>query len=148
MLQSCITQVQAKKRSHRTILLIGMVVLETVLVSLALVPTQLWTRILPDSSSAALDGPFPPVIAPAITVLLYLVPTIIGFLCRSWQRALLCATLPAWCGLGLFVTAATFKVGAFYLVAGDHVTANVSVLELFAALGGIGWLARSLVKIR
>src|SRR5213082_760207 len=121
MLHSGTTQVtQEKKWSRRTMLLIGIVVLETILVSLALVPVQLWTRMLPDSSSAALDGPFPPVIAPVITGLLYLTPTMIGFLCRSWQRALLCATLPAWIGLGLFVIAATFKVGAFYLVANDH----------------------------
>jgi hypothetical protein len=149
MLHSAITQViQKKKWSFWTILPISMVVWETILVSLALVPAQLWTRILPDSSSAALDGPFPPVIAPVITGLLYLMPTLIGFLCRSWQRALLYATLPAWFGLGLFVIAATYKVGAFYLVASDHVTANVSVLELFAALGAIGWLARSFFKFR
>jgi hypothetical protein len=147
MLHSDITQVtQKKKWSFWTILPISIVILETILVSLALVPAQLWTRILPDSSSAALDGPFPPVIAPVITGLLYLMPTLIGFLCRSWQRALLYATLPAWFGLGLFVIAATYKVGAFYLVASDHVTANVSVLELFAALGAIGWLARSFFK--
>jgi hypothetical protein len=138
--------VQRKKWSRQMILVIGIVMLETILVSLALVPAQLWTRILPDSSSAALDGPFPPIIAPVITALLYLMPTLIGFLCASWQRALLFATLPVWFGLGLFVVAATFKVGAFYLVASDHVTANVSVLELFAALGAIGWLIRSLVK--
>jgi hypothetical protein len=144
---SHITQVvQRKKWSRRMILVIGIVILETILVSLALVPAQLWTRIFPNSSSAALDGPFPPVIAPVITALLYLMPTLIGFLCGSWQRALLFATLPVWFGLGLFVVAATFKVGPFYLVASDHVTANVSVLELFAALGAIGWLIRSLVK--
>lgn len=38
MFQSGTTQVQAKKWSLWTILLIGMVVLETILVSLALVP--------------------------------------------------------------------------------------------------------------
>ncbi len=130
------------------VLLYGLIVVETLLVTLALVPAQLWTRILSGSSSAALDGPFPPTIAPVITLLLYLMPSIIGLLCRSWQRALLLATLPAWIGLGLFVVAATFRVGAFYLVSNDHVTANVSVLELFAALGAIGWLARSLLKIR
>ncbi|GAC1621848.1 MAG: hypothetical protein NVS4B11_15240 [Ktedonobacteraceae bacterium] len=129
-------------------LLYGLIVVETLLVSLALVPAQLWTRILSGASSAALDGPFPPLIAPVITLLMYLMPTVIGLLCRSWQRALLFATLPAWIGLGLFVVAATFKVGAFYLVSSDHVTANVSVLELFAALGAIGWLGRSLLKWR
>jgi hypothetical protein len=131
-----------------SMLVIGLIVLETILVTLALVPAQLWTRLLPNSPGAALDGPFPPVIAMVIPVLLYLVPTAIGFLCRSWQRALFFATLPAWIGLGLFVIAATTKVGAFYLVAPTQVAANVSVLELFAALGGIGWLARHLFNLR
>ena len=130
------------------VVLYGLIVVETFLVTLALVPAQLWTRILAGSTSAALDGPFPPTLAPVITALLYLLPSLIGLLCRSWQRALLLATLPAWIGLGLFVVAATFRVGAFYLVSTDHVTANVSVLELFAALGAIGWLARSLLKIK
>ena len=129
------------------LLLISLVVIETILVLLALVPAQLWTRLLPNTSSAALDGPFPPKIAPVISALLYLLPTVIGFLSRSWQRALLCATLPAWIGLGAFLVAATFKVGAFYLVSVDHVTANVSILELFAALGALGWLGRHIFKM-
>jgi hypothetical protein len=131
-----------------TILIISLVVIETFLVTLALVPAQLWTRVLPTMTSAALDGPFPPVLAPIISALLYIVPAIIGFLSRGWQRALLFATLPAWIGLGLFLIAATFKVGAFYLVSVDHVTANVSVLELFAALGAIGWLGCSFFRNR
>jgi hypothetical protein len=130
------------------VLTIVLVLLETILVLMALVPSQLWTRLLPQSPDAALNGPFPAVIAPAITALIYLLPTFIGLLNRSWQRALLYATLPAWIGLGAFVIGATFKVGAFYLVSVDHVTANVSVLELFAALGGIGWLARHVLKMR
>ncbi len=146
MLHSSAPGVAQEKRL--TILMIGMIVLETILVLLALVPPELWTRLLPQSSSAALDGPFPPIIAPLITALLYLVPTAIGFMCRTWQRALFYATIPAWVGLGLFVIAATFKVGAFYLVAVDHVAANVSTLELFAALGGIGWLGRIIFHLR
>lgn len=146
MMQPGITQQSSEKYWDR--LTIGLIVIETILIVMALVPAQLWARILPPSASTTLDGPFPPTIAPLITVLLYLLPTAIGFLCRNWQRALLYATLPAWFGLGLFVVAATFKVGAFYLVSTDHVTANVSTLELFAALGGIGWLARNLFKIR
>lgn len=130
-----------------TIVVIVLVILETLLVTLALVPAQLWTRLLPQSTSAALDGPFPAVIAPIITALLYLLPVAIGFLTRNWQRALLYATLPAWIGLGLFVIAATTRVGVFYLVSADHVTANVSILELFAALGGIGWLGRSIIRV-
>jgi hypothetical protein len=138
----------AEQDKRWSMLVIGLIVLETILVTLALVPAQLWTRLLPNSPGAALDGPFPPIIAMVIPVLLYLVPTAIGFLCRSWQRALFFATLPAWIGLGLFVIAATTKVGAFYLVAPTQVAANVSVLELFAALGGIGWLARHLFNLR
>ncbi|GCE13071.1 hypothetical protein [Tengunoibacter tsumagoiensis] len=121
--------------------------LETLLVSMALITPQMWSRLLP-SASSTLNGPFPASIAPVITLLLYALPTVIGFLNRDWQRAILLATLPAWIGLGIFLIGATFKIGAFYLVSADHVTANVSVLELFAALGGIGWLARSLLKMR
>ena len=131
-----------------TTLVICMVVVETILVTMALVPPLLWTRLLPGSTSAALYGPFPPILAPVIPALIYLVPTVVGFLCRSWQRALLYATLPAWIGLGLFVIAASFKVGAFYLVSPTQVTANVSTLELFAALGAIGWLGRFLFKMQ
>ena len=131
-----------------SILVIALLVFETILVTSALVPAQLWTRLLPDSPSAALDGPFPPMLAPIIPALLYLVPTVIGFLCSSWQRALLYATIPAWIGLGLFVIAAASKVGAFYLVSPTQVTSNVSVLELFAALGGIGWLGRHIFKLQ
>ena len=136
MLRSGIPNAEQEKRIFYVV--IGMIALETILVTLALVPAQEWTRLLPGSSSAAQDGPFPPALAPIIPLLLYVVPTVIGFLCRSWQRALLYATIPAWIGLGLFVVAAATKVGAFYLVAPAQVTANISVLELFAALGGIG----------
>jgi hypothetical protein len=139
---------QAKMERTWTILIISLVVLETLLITLALIPSQLWTRILPQSVSAGQDGPFPPMLAPVITALIYLTPTAVGWLCQSWQRALLLATLPAWIGLGVFVIAAAAKVGAFYLVTPDHVTANVSVLELFAALGGIGWLGRQFFKLR
>ena len=130
---------QDRRRSISGILL---VVLDTALVAMALVPTQEWTHLLSNSPNAALDGPFPHSVAIVIPVLLYIIPTLVGFLCRNWQQALFYATLPAWIGLGLFVTAASFKVGIFNLVSADSVTANVSVLELFAALGGIGWLAQ------
>ena len=105
MLHSSTTTTEREK--HLTILVICMVIVETILVTMALVPEKLWTRLLPGSPSAALYGPFPPILAPFIPALLYLVPTAIGFLCRSWQRALLFATLPAWIGLGIFVIAAS-----------------------------------------
>ncbi len=134
------------KERRRTIVVISLVLIETMLVLLALVPAQYWTRLLPNTTSAALDGPFPPIIAPLITILLYLLPTIIGFLCSHWQRALLYTTLPAWIGLGIFLVVATFRVGPFYLLSPDHITANVSLLELFAALGALGWLGRHFLK--
>ena len=136
------------REKRMSMVVIGLVIFDTILVTLALVPAQLWTRLLPSSTNAALDGPFPPILAPIIPALLYLVPTAIGFLSRSWQRALLYATLPAWIGLGLFVIAATSKVGAFYLISPAQVTANVSILELFAALGAIGWLGRYIFKLQ
>jgi hypothetical protein len=133
------------QEKRRSIAVIVLVLLEIALVTMALIPQQEWTHLLPNSPSAALDGPFPHSVAIVIPVLLYIIPTLVGFLCRNWQQALFYATLPAWIGLGLFVTAASFKVGIFYLVSADSVTANVSVLELFAALGGIGWLAQYVV---
>ncbi|GLV59652.1 hypothetical protein KDH_64780 [Dictyobacter sp. S3.2.2.5] len=134
--------------NYRQVGLYTTVGLETLLVASALVPAQLWTRLIPLSANAALNGPYPASIAPMITLLLYLLPTVIGFSCQRWQKALLLATLPAWLGLGIFLVAATFKVGAFYVVSSDHITANVSLLELFAGLGAIGWLARFLFKMR
>ena len=141
------TTAQAKSISTLNIALGIMLVVETLLVVSALVPIQLWARILPPSASVSIDGPYPASIAPIITTLLYILPTLIGFVCRSWQKALLLATLPAWIGLGLFLIAGTFKIGAFYMVSSDHVTANASTLELFASLGGIGWLARFLFRM-
>jgi len=146
MLHSTTTNTDREKLLN--MIVICLVIIETILVTMALVPPQLWTRLLPETTSAALYGPFPPVLAPIIPALLYLVPTVVGFLSRSWQKALLYATLPAWIGLGLFVIAASFKVGAFYLVSPTQVTANVSTLELFAALGAIGWLGRFVFKLQ
>lgn len=146
MLRSTSTGTEREKLL--SIIVICMVIIETILVTMALVPAQLWTRLLPGTTSAALYGPFPPMLAPVIPALLYLVPTAVGFLCRNWQHALLYATLPAWIGLGLFVVAASIKVGAFYLVSPTQVTANVSTLELFAALGAIGWLGRFVFKLQ
>ena len=145
---SPVASVSPSRNRFARVLLYGCVILETVLVLLALVPAQLWTRLLPQLSSAALDGPFPPVLAPIVSLLLYILPALIGLLCKRWQHALLYATLPAWIGLGTFLVAATFRIGAFYLVSSDHVTANLSTLELFAVLGTIGWLARSVLRIK
>ena len=138
---------QPKPSSKVEITIFILVGLETLLVTTALVPAQLWGVLFHQSTNATLNGPFPASIAPLVTAALYFLPTIIGFLSRSWQKALLYATLPAWIGLGAFLVAATFRIGAFYAVSADHVTANVSVLELFAALGAIGWLGRFIFKL-
>src|SRR5438105_1960036 len=124
---------QPRTPSKVEIIVLGLLGLETLLVTLALVPAQLWGQIFHQSTNATINGPFPAPIAPFVTAAIYLSPTIIGFLCRNWQKAILYATLPALIGLGAFLIAATFRVGAFYIVSADHVTANVSVLELFAA---------------
>ena len=148
MIQSRITHKnQSKAPSKVEIVALALLGLETLLVTTALVPAQLWGQLLGQSANATLNGPFPASIAPLVTARLYLLPTIIGFLCRNWQKALLYATLPAWIGLGTFLIAATFRIGAFSAVSPEHVTANVSVLELFAALGGIGWLGRFIFKL-
>ncbi len=142
------TQAESAPVAKRLFLLtLFLVALETLLTVLALVPAQLWVRLLPQASNAALSGPFPASIAPVITALLYFLPALIGLSSQSWQRALLYATLPAWIGLGLFLIAATSKVGPFYIISADHVTANVSILELYALLGGLGWLARNFLKV-
>ncbi len=133
--------------SERKALVWTLVSIETILVIMAMLPPQVWTRVLPAGGNATLNGPFPAPIAPVITVILYLLPTIIGFLNRRWQRALLLSTIPAWVGLGIFLITATVKQGAFYMVSADRILSNVSVLQLFAALGGIGWLGRHLFKM-
>lgn len=141
------TPVRASSSRRIIILILSMVALETLLTTLTLAPAQLWVRLLPQAGNAALSGPFPAPVAPLITALLYLLPTLIGFFSQNWQRALLYATLPGWIGLGLFLIAATSKVGIFYMLSADHVTANVSVLEFYALLGGLGWLARNLFRV-
>ena len=73
MLHTSTTNTEREKQL--AILVVGMVIIETILVTMALVPAQLWTRLLPGSTSAALYGPFPPILAPIVPALLYLVPT-------------------------------------------------------------------------
>jgi hypothetical protein len=125
---------------RRFVAVIILIILETLLVTTALVPVQEWARL--GASNPTIDGPFPHSVAIVVPVLLYISPTLIGLLCRNWQQALFYATLPAWIGLGLYVTAASFKIGVFDLVGANTVAGNVSILELFAALGGMGWLAQ------
>ncbi len=68
-----------------------------------------------------------------------------GLLVRRWQVAVTLATLPAWLDLGIFAVAAAVRIGPYYLVLEPHAVSTVGTLELFAALGALGWLARPLV---
>src|SRR5258708_37730678 len=93
MLRSSASRAESVQEKKWNLLLIGLVVLETLLVELPLVPAPLWTRILPNAANAELDGPFPPQISPIITFLLYIFPTLLVFLSGTSRLALLFATL-------------------------------------------------------
>ena len=58
------------REKYLAIVVICMVIVETILVTMALVPEKVWTRLLPTSQSAALYGPFPPILAPIIPAIL------------------------------------------------------------------------------
>ena len=119
---------------------LGVVVaLQTVLLLVALVPPTIWADYgLP-------NGPIPTDAAPIVAGLFYILPSLTGLLVRRWQVAVILATLPAWLDLGIFAVAAAVRIGPYYLVLEPHAVSTVGTLELFAALGALGWLARPLV---
>ena len=125
-----------RQRMIRRVALIVCVVCEAVLLLVALVPQNVW------ANYGFPGGPIPASLAPLVAGLFYLLPALAGILCRRWQMALVLATLPAWLDLGVFAVAAANKVGPFYLVLDPHAVSTVGTLELFAALGALGWLAR------
>jgi hypothetical protein len=109
---------------------------ETGLLFIALVPQSVW------ASHGWPNGPIPQVTYPLVAALFYLFPAIIGGLCSRWQIAIVLATLPAWLDLGLFAVVAAGRFGPFYLAEESHAAGTASTLELFAALGALGWLTR------
>jgi len=109
----------------------------TALLVIAAVPQTTW-----QSMGLPADGPIPHALVPAEAGLFYLIPAVVGALCRRWQVALVLATAPAWIDLGVFVVSAAGQLGPFYLTQ-NHSDGGVGTLELYAALGGFGWLARS-----
>jgi hypothetical protein len=109
---------------------------ETGLLLIALVPQSVW------ASHGWPNGPIPEVTYPLVAALFYLLPAIIGGLCSRWQIAIVLATLPAWLDLGLFAVVAADRFGPFYLAEESHTAGTASTLELFAALGALGWLTR------
>jgi hypothetical protein len=108
----------------------------TALLLVALVPQDTWK-----SMQFPADGPIPHALVPLEAPLFYLIPALVGALCRRWQVALVLATAPAWIDLGVFAVAAAGQLSPFYLVQ-SHPDGSVGTLELYAALGGVGWLAR------
>lgn len=119
------------------VVLIGVILLDIALLLVALVPDRVWqTHGFP-------NGPIPSALTPLIAGGFYVLPALIGALCRRWQVALVLATLPAWLDMGLFATAAASRIGPFYLFLDVHAASTVGTLELFGALGALGWLGRT-----
>ncbi|HEV2459574.1 MAG TPA: hypothetical protein VGS80_14555 [Ktedonobacterales bacterium] len=113
------------------------VVAEILLLLVALVPQSIW------AAHGFPDGPIPRSFSPVIAGLFYVLPAVTGMLSRRWQVAIVLATLPAWLDLGAFAVAAASRIGPFYLATDPHSASTVGTLELFAALGALGWLART-----
>jgi hypothetical protein len=113
------------------------IMVQLTLLLIALVPQSVWAaHNLP-------DGPIPRQFYAVVAGLFYLLPAVTGALCRKWPLAVVLATLPAWLDLGIFAVAAAGRIGPFYLSQQDHAINTVGTLELFAALGALGWLART-----
>jgi hypothetical protein len=130
-------QVAGPAAIARVALLTLSVLAEIILLLIALVPQSEWAaRGLP-------DGPLPRPLYPLVAGLFYVLPALTGLLARRWQIAVLLATLPAWLDLGAFAVAAAARIGPFYLAQEPHASGAVGTLELFAALGALGWLART-----
>ncbi len=115
------------------------VTLQCVLLLIALVPASVWNDLgMP-------NGPLPLALSPVVAGLFYVLPSLTGMLARSWQVAIILATLPAWLDLGIFAIAAASRIGPYYLVLEPHAVSTVGTLELFAALGALGWLVRPVI---
>lgn len=123
----------------RLVALGAAVVIQIVLMLIALVPQSIW------ASHGLPDGPVPTALSPVVAGLFYVLPAATGLLSHRWQVAVVLATLPAWLDLGLFAIAAAPRIGPYYLAVEPHAVSTVGILELFAVLGALGWLARPLV---
>jgi hypothetical protein len=115
----------------------GALLCETALLLISLVPATAWA-----SMGYSSNGPLPEKLNPLIAGLFYVLPAVIGALCRRWQVAVVLATLPAWLDLAIYAVATASRYGPFNL-GGDHAGSTIGTLELFAVLGALGWLARS-----
>lgn len=130
-------------RRYITWALLGLALaIQIVLLLISLVPGSIWTNL-----GQPVDGPIPHSLYWLTAGLFYILPAATGALCRRWQVAVVLATLPAWLDLGVFAIAASARLGPFNLVQNANSADTVGTLELFAALGALGWLARSAVLL-
>jgi hypothetical protein len=118
------------------------VVVQTLLLLISLVPATTWS-----SLGESPDGPLPHSLSWLIAGVFYVLPALTGALCRRWQLAVVLATLPAWLDLGVYAVATASRLGPFNLAQDIHAPGTVGTLELFAVLGGLGWLARAAVLL-
>lgn len=133
---SLIALEQWTRREWRLLALGAAVLGELLLLLVALVPQSIW------ASHGFPDGLIPRSLTPIVAGAFYVLPAVTGALSRRWQVAVVLATFPAWLDLGLFAVAAAVRIGPFYLAMDPHAVSTVGTLELFAALGALGWLAR------
>ena len=138
------TQMDFPTRSRITpiTILLGLVlalcvVADIGLLLVALVPQSIW------QTHGYPNGPIPHSLTPVVAGLFYVLPSVIGLLSRRWQVAIVLSTLPAWLDLGAFAVAVATRFGPFYLAQDVHSMSTVGTLELFAALGALGWLTRT-----
>lgn len=129
---------RSKWSTLSTVLIIFLGIIETLLILISLVPATFSTRL----GWSATNGPFPVVLAPLVTIVYYGVPTVIGFLAKRWDIALLGASAPAWIGIGASTIASSSRDGYFAMTHDAQPTYLVGTLELFAFLGLLGWIAR------
>lgn len=111
------------------------VALQCALLLISLTPQTTW------ASLGMPDGPIPSALSPLVAGLFYVLPAAAGALSRRWQVAIVLATFPAWLDLGVFSIAAAQRLSPFYIAQDPHAAGAVGLLELFAALGALGWLA-------
>jgi hypothetical protein len=123
--------------------IIVLVIVESGLLVMSLVPPTKSAEL----GWSSTNGPFPSAAAPIVTAFFYLAPFASGLLARRWEIALVGATFPAWFGIGIYTVAASTQNGIFALTAGAHPSYLVGTIELFAALGGFGWIARRVIFI-
>ena len=113
-------------------------IIQTLLLVISFVPASFSVRL----GWSASDGPFPTSTAPAVTIIFYLLPFVIGVLARRWEVAIFGATSPAWAAILVYLVGTSSHNGIFNFIQNAQPSYLVGTLELFAALGFFGWLTQ------